>query len=43
MVSKSEGKLTVVPMADRRPAIEFGNLGQMFGPADAQSMPDWLS
>lgn len=45
LVSKSEGKLTVVPAADKRPAVEFANLEQMFGSADAQSanLPTWLS
>jgi hypothetical protein len=43
LVGKSEGKLTVVPAADRRPAVEFGNLGEMFAPADAEPVPSWLS
>ena len=41
MVSKSEGKLTVVPAADRRPAVEFKNVEAMFAPAG--DLPSWLS
>jgi len=41
LVTKSDGKLTVVSAADERPAVEFGDVGAMFSPADA--LPSWLS
>lgn len=44
-VAKSEGKLSVVPVADGRSAVEFGDLGKMFSPSETvqTSQPDWLS
>lgn len=42
MVSKSEGKLTVAPAADRRPAVEFQNVEAMFAPT-GDTVPSWLS
>ena len=41
MVKKSDGKLSVVSAADNRPAVEFGNVAQMFAPQD--DSPSWLS
>jgi len=41
MISKSDGKLTVVPAADRRPAVEFTKIETMFVSVDA--LPSWLS
>jgi hypothetical protein len=41
LVSKSEGKLTVVSAADQRPAVEFGDAAKMFGPVEA--IPSWLT
>ena len=42
MISKGEGKLTVVSAADERQAVEFGNVEAMFAEADAQQLPSWL-
>lgn len=44
-VRKTEGKLSVVPEADKRPAVTFPNLEQSFGPVseDAPPLPSWLS
>jgi len=42
LVSKSEGKLTVAPVADRRPAVEFKNVEAMFAPT-GDNVPSWLS
>lgn len=50
-VKRSEGKMTVVPEADRRAAMDFGDLSKMFGevtpaaPAapEADPLPAWLS
>ncbi len=43
-ITKSEGKLTVVPESDRRAAVDFGNVEQMFQAVPAASdEPSWLS
>lgn len=41
LVSKSDGKLTVIPTADKRPAVEFAKVEAMFAPVEA--LPSWLS
>jgi hypothetical protein len=40
MVTKGEGKLTVVSAADERPAVEFSDAAKMFSPVE--SLPSWL-
>lgn len=43
-VAKTEGKLSIAPIADRRTAVEFSNLGSMFGPSEsAETTPNWLN
>ena len=42
LVSKSEGKLTVVSVADGRPAVEFGDAAKMFSPV-GDALPSWLT
>jgi hypothetical protein len=49
LVKRTDGKPTVVPVADRRPGIEYGDLNTMFKPVEQQAAPavpaapDWLS
>jgi hypothetical protein len=40
-IKKSDGKLTVVSAADERPAVDFGNVEQMFGSTE-DALPDWM-
>jgi len=42
LVSKSEGKLTVVSAADGRPAVEFDDAAKMFSPV-SDALPSWLT
>ena len=43
MVSKSEGKLTVVPEADRREGIKYSDVKEMFKPVEPElEIPSWL-
>ena len=45
-ITVSEGKMTVVPEHDRRSAIEFGDIGNMFKQVPVEpaepSLPEWL-
>lgn len=54
LIRKSDGKLTVVSEADKRTAVDFGDIGAMFAPVPSQepvpapaatteSVPDWLN
>jgi hypothetical protein len=47
LVTKGDGKLTVVPEADKRAAVDYGDLAKMFTavPAapEAPTLPSWLS
>lgn len=53
LIRKTEGKLTIVSEADSRPAVDFGNIGEMFGAVPAatpappaatpEAVPDWLN
>jgi hypothetical protein len=48
MMKRSEGRLTVVPEADKRDAVSFADAGKMFGPVEAAPaaeapLPSWLS
>lgn len=40
LITKSEGNLIVVPEADGRAAVSFGNIEQMFG--TVEQLPDWM-
>lgn len=39
LVTKTEGRLTVVSEADNRPAVDFAPIGEMFQPTE---LPDWM-
>jgi hypothetical protein len=44
MITKGDGKLTVVPESDRRESITFATVESMFGavPQTGDDLPDWL-
>ena len=42
LITRSEGKMTVVPESDRRDAVEFGDLSKMFQ-AVPEGVPSWMS
>jgi len=47
LITKTEGNLIVVPEADGRAAVSFGNIEQTFKPVQptpetVEQLPDWL-